>query len=1406
MRSISARRIIPGLLSIVAVAAFIVNTSSERCGLLFDSFHRTLIDSLTPETIARLEAESGIGVADICRMPQANLGRALDKLRLPDATNPDAAKALRRLQQLSSNKQFNTKNWLKAHEQVKTMRTQIVATAGLDSTNWESIGPGNIGGRIRSLAFDPDNSNRIYAGGVTGGVWLSENGGQSWTATDDFMDNLAVATIIFDPTNSNILYVGTGERVRGNGIFKSTDKGANWSVLESTRENFNFYYVRRLTMLNDSTRLVAATTTGIWISDDDGSSWTQAHGGQAMDVDVHPFDNDKLVAGTYGDALYSLDGGQSWDTASGLESVGGRVEIAYAKSNPDIVYASIDNNSGEIWKSIDGGQSYSLVNTGDEYMYFQGGYDNTLWVDPTDATHIIAGGIVLVRSTDGGVTLDRSLTFVHADQHFIIEHPAYDGVTNRRVYFTNDGGVDTVQDIYLAGNNVGWQDLNNGLSVTQFYGIAVAPDGTVVGGTQDNGTLIYKGDSEGWTATYGGDGGFSAADPTDSDYIYGGTQNGWIHRSTNGGFGSTYISDAAVAAGANFIAPFILDPNNENRLLAGSRELWLSDDVKAVTPSWVSIKAATPNMTPISAIAVTPGVSDVIYVGHNDGSIYKTMDGTSSTPTWFEMSSGQLPQRYLMRIAIDPLNTDTVYVAFGGYDSDNLWRSVDGGNSWNLAVGTPPASIPPAPIRTIAIHPAESSQLYVGTEIGVFGSADAGASWSISNDGPANVSIDELVWHGTQTLFAGTHGRGVFRATVSDVVAGGNQPPVLGPIGDQIVAEDRQLVIPLAANDPDGDTIAFSDSGLPGFCDPLNDNGNGTGSIVCNPIPGNQGDYRFSVTVSDNGTPVLNDGEVFNIRVIQSAASTFVLSQVFFGSGTPVALDGNMALIGAQVDTHSASALDIRNGSLLQSFANPNPGTSGWGSSEGWGSDGWGQIVALSAGRVLISAESEDLAATDSGAAYLFDANSGDLLHTFTHPNPDCNERCIGGIGQTLGHSIALHGDNALIATSFLNGIFLFDAVTGALLHSFPEAARVDDGSLDMSDQFIVIGNTVMSIGSAPSAGVVRLYDADTRSILRTLFNPTPSDYDVFGTAVAIDGNRVLIGAKGVDIGGVTNAGEAYLFDATTGLLVHTFVDPTPNENAYFGNHLDIAGDLVAISSEGDNEVHVFDATSGVRVQTLSEVPERDHGWFGTSVDLEPGHLLVGQLGLSGRAYLYRLRRFLDIPPDYWAFSFIERLAENGITAGCGGNNFCPQSPVTRAQMAVFLERGMNGSGFSPPAATGTVFLDVETGDFAASFIEKLASDGITAGCGNNNYCPDAEVTRAQMAVFLLRAKHGSGYSPPPATGVFSDVPMSYWASRWIEQLAAEGITAGCGNNNYCPEAIVTRDQMAVFLVRTFGL
>jgi hypothetical protein len=137
--------------------------------------------------------------------------------------------------------------------------------------------------------------------------------------------------------------------------------------------------------------------------------------------------------------------------------------------------------------------------------------------------------------------------------------------------------------------------------------------------------------------------------------------------------------------------------------------------------------------------------------------------------------------------------------------------------------------------------------------------------------------------------------------------------------------------------------------------------------------------------------------------------------------------------------------------------------------------------------------------------------------------------------------------------------------------------------------------------------------------------------------------------------------------------------------------------------------------------------------------------------------------------------------------------------------MAVFLERGIHGVDYDPPAPTG-LFDDVPVDYWAAKWVEALYNDGITRGCGGNNYCPSDPVTRAQMAVFLLRSEHGAAYDPPAATGEFNDVPVDHWAADWIEQLAAEGITSGCGGGNYCPADSVTRDQMAVFLVRIFNL
>jgi hypothetical protein len=208
----------------------------------------------------------------------------------------------------------------------------------------------------------------------------------------------------------------------------------------------------------------------------------------------------------------------------------------------------------------------------------------------------------------------------------------------------------------------------------------------------------------------------------------------------------------------------------------------------------------------------------------------------------------------------------------------------------------------------------------------------------------------------------------------------------------------------------------------------------------------------------------------------------------------------------------------------------------------------------------------------------------------------------------------------------------------------------------------------------------------------------------------------------------------------------------------------------------------------------------------------EAGELYV--VGIGGTIHrIVTVPTFGDVPPAHPFFEWIEALVDAGITGMCATNppQYCPDAEVSRSEMAVLLLRGIHGAVYEPPAPTGTLFTDVPTSHPLASWIEQLAREGITSGCSRNpaRYCPGTGVTRAQMAVFLLRAEHGAGYEPPAATGtMFTDVSATHPFAKWIEQLAREGITEGCSASpsRYCPDALVTRGQMAVFLVRAFDL
>jgi photosystem II stability/assembly factor-like uncharacterized protein len=791
--------------------------------------------------VEQLQLTRGLSNQVIRELPEAVLRRSIQRLEYPDspraraafrlATQKNEAGAIpadalsNALSQLSNIRTRETLQprvaGIPSGQQVipKSLGHVPLPTAGLEGATWNSLGPGNIGGRTRSLSIYPNNSDTLWAGSVSGGVWRSEDGGQSWFPVDDFMVNLAVSSMVMDPTNPDVIYAGTGEgffsgdSIRGAGIFRTVD-GVTWQQLSSTTGE-DFQWVNRLAVSSDGTVLLAAGRTGILRSDDpDRLNWMQTLREDIADIDFHPTDSTQAIAGSRenGRAYYSINGGLTWQLATSTELWGdGRVEVTYAANNPMIVYASLQRNRGEIWRSTDGGRTYSKRgsrrSTGSSparYLGDQGWYGNAIWAgDPSNSNLVIVGGLDLWKSTDGGNTLREISTWwaapqsAHADHHCIVAHPQFDGQTNKIVFFGNDGGIYKTEDVYNVGDNSvlpytnGWIELNNTYGVTQFFGAAGnINSGTIIGGTQDNGTLRFTGDTENWTVMFGGDGGWCAADPVNAQYFYGEYVYLNIHRSSDGGQTSEYISgqywdesqgrlrwktppyriEDAYNNSALFIAPFILDPNDANRILAGGMSLWRTNEAKTPNtnntgPRWRAIKISMGSR--ISAMAVAQGNENIIWVGHEDGAIYKTLNGTNTNPDWQRVDSvvannSLSIRRFCTQITIDPQNHHIVYVTFGGYTKGNVWKTTDGGLTWTN-IGE---RLPEAPVRALAIHPRESSFIYIGTEVGVFASENGGVNWSPTNEGPTNCSVDDLFWMG-ETLVAATHGRGMFKIDLS---------------------------------------------------------------------------------------------------------------------------------------------------------------------------------------------------------------------------------------------------------------------------------------------------------------------------------------------------------------------------------------------------------------------------------------------------------------------------------------------------------------------------------------------------------------------------------------------------------------------------------------------------------------
>jgi photosystem II stability/assembly factor-like uncharacterized protein len=644
--------------------------------------------------LARIKRRFGWSLTQICTGDSLTVNGYARNASQPKHLydQPDQAEAFRALQLRDERGEIPDNALLRAlaeRQAILASKSGIAKIAGISSVSWNWLGPGNIGGRVRAISPHPTTPNDIMVGSVSGGVWRTTDGGTSWTPLNDFMPNVAISCLVRDPAAPNTVYACTGEgafnsdAIRGLGIFKSIDNGATWSHLASTdpATNTDWRFVNRLAISPaNSLVMLAATNGGLYRSIDGGTSWIRVYGDlgggffrSTFDVAFDPTDGTKALLGEAqhfvapccstvdGNAIaFSSDGGATWTrtklNTAAITGSSGRVEIAFSKSNPLIVYASVDMLSGQIYRSNDSGQTWTPnvpVST-PAHLGDQGWYANAILVAPNDSNRVVIGGLGLKMSLDGGVNFTNIGNNVHVDHHALVADPGYN-ITNTTIYNGNDGGVykaTGVNTLTPTGTSPSWTALNNGLGITQFYGVAGKSGGRIGGGAQDNGTLIYSGSTT-WENIEGGDGGITAADPTDGNFLYGETQLGGVVRSMNAlTLPVTSVTSQTICAsildadcifGANpnprilFIPPLTLDPNNPNTLYVGAENLWRSTNVKTPLNTDVvfsNIRPFTSSGDYISAIAVAAGNSNIVWIGTKSGKMYCTTNGTAGSPTW----------------------------------------------------------------------------------------------------------------------------------------------------------------------------------------------------------------------------------------------------------------------------------------------------------------------------------------------------------------------------------------------------------------------------------------------------------------------------------------------------------------------------------------------------------------------------------------------------------------------------------------------------------------------------------------------------------------------------------------------------------------------------------------------------
>jgi len=641
-------------------------------------------------------------------------------------------------------------------------------------TPWQPVGPvdwvgqgWNPGlGRVNAVIEDPNDTEKLYVATPSGGLWKSEDGGNSWVVLTDNLPAIGASGLAIDPENSDLMYLATGDG-NGNdtyslGVMKTEDGGETW---ETTGLSFEVSEGVRCSKIlmdpSNSSRLYVATHEGLFVSTDAGETWNQPIGDVVRDIEVKP--TDPAVVYVSGRRFYkSSNFGESFDQISDGTppfSAVNRLAIAVSPASPNHVYmvASSQENSGfyGLYRSTDSGESFSLQSDTPNILTYsqigegeggQGWYDLAIAAHPENPDEIFVGGINVWQSLDGGETWNikshwvypSNVGYTHADIHTLDFY-------GDRLYCGSDGGVFISEN---SGN--AWTDLSEGLQISQFYRIAVSttdPD-LILTASQDNGTNIFSQNGT-YIHLLGGDGNAAAIDYENDDIMYSAYPGGNFQRSTNGGSSFSGFTDGIDESGA-WVTPLEFHPENPSILFAAYENVW-----KNTGGTWTKISELPVSGT-LRSLEIAPSDPDVIYTG-GEGFIYRTTNGGEN---WSSVT-GNLPDLYITDIEVSPDNPLKVWVTCSGYqDGNKVFYSEDGGVIWtNIS-----QNLPNVPVNCISYQLGTDDGIYIGTDIGVYYKTADQFSWSFYNEGLPNVIVNQILFqYAAGKVIVGTYGRGVWQ-------------------------------------------------------------------------------------------------------------------------------------------------------------------------------------------------------------------------------------------------------------------------------------------------------------------------------------------------------------------------------------------------------------------------------------------------------------------------------------------------------------------------------------------------------------------------------------------------------------------------------------------------------------------